>query len=223
MIVKPTLDERSRAGDRRQRLGAWSVGVVTLLALTASACAPQREAIYADTGLSEVLIGDLVLMPIADHRAERLDHGFDIGREIHDAAGKVLAKKGYSVTAATVLDSGSRMPAGGFEGLSESELAVLGPVDSKMLVFIAVTGVDKGYDRGGDEYMVRLTAIVVDRASSRVIWRDNGSGNSNFGGLLAVMTPAGRRYDAVYEALVNLFKTVPDRDRPSEGPRRKLS
>jgi len=178
------------------------------LALVA-ACSAPREPVFADPSLLEITTKELVLMPVVDQRENRMDQ-FDVGRHVRSAADRVLAKKGYTVLTSRLLEGAERPPFEGFAQLSAAELSKLGPADSKMLLFIAVDGVSHAYDRFGDEYYVRVSGILVDRDLSRVIWRDNGSGDTNFGGLLSVMSPAGSQYDAVYEALTNLFRTVPD-------------
>jgi hypothetical protein len=185
-----------------------SVCIVTSLAF-GQGCSPRREARFADPLLNEVSTKEIVLMPIVDQRENRLDP-FDVGRHISRATGKVLTKKGYTVLTSRLLEGGHRPPFEGFAELSAEELSALGPEGSKLLLFVAVDKVTYEYDRFGDAYSVWVSGILVDRSLSKVIWRDSSSGDTNFGGFMSVMSPAGSQYDAVYEALNHLFKTVPD-------------
>jgi hypothetical protein len=205
----------------RRRLVAL-IGVVVATLVAGGGCASRRAAAYADPALGQTLTEQIVLMPIVDQRAERFDP-FDVARDVRVAAPRVLAKKGYTAVAAASLDGAGRPPFEGFESLSARELAALGPEGGETLLFLGVTEVRHTYGGGGDEYRVRVTGTLVDKRSQRVLWRDSGSGTTNFGGLLSVMTPEGSRHDAVYEALTRLLRTVPDRIDRSPGPRRGRS
>ena len=195
---------------------------VLMLAVVAGGCSSRRAAVYAAPALEAVLTDELVLMPIVDQRADRFVP-FEIARDVRTATPDVLGKKGYTVVASAQIEGGERPPFEGFEELSADDLAALGPEGSATLLFLGVTEVAKTYGGGGDEYRVRVTGILVDKGSQSVVWRDTGSGTSNFGGLLSVLSPSGSQYDAVYEALTSLFRTVPDRVDRTEGPRRGKS
>jgi hypothetical protein len=198
----------------------YVLAMAAVLAL--SSCGPPRAPQFADPSLGEVGQGEVVLMPVVDQRENRLDQ-FDVGRHVTSAADKVLAKKGYTVLTGRHLEGFERLPFEGFSTLSAGELSQLGPKGSTLLLFIAVDGVTREYERYGDEYRVRLSGLLVDRDSERVIWRDSGSGATSFGGFLAIMSPAGSQYDAVHDALMNLLRTVPDYSEEAPPRRRARS
>ena len=203
---------------RQHRLVVYAI--VASLALTG--CAAEREAKFTDAALLDVGTDQVVLMPVIDQRENRLDP-FDVGRHVRSAAGKVLAKKGYTMLTSRLLQGAERPPFEGFAALTAQELSRLGPDGSELLLFIAVDGVSHDYDRFGDEYYVRVSGVLVDRRLERVIWRDSSNGSTNFGGLLSLMSPAGSKYDAVYEAVMTLFRTVPDRGEVEHARFRKRS
>jgi hypothetical protein len=179
------------------------------LAVLVSACGARREANFADAALVDVTTDELILMPIVDQRENRLDK-FEVGRYVRTATDKVLTKKGYTVLSSRHLDGSERPPFEGIDGMSARELANLGPDGSELLLFIVVRDVTHAYDALGEEYHVRLSGLLVDRSEERVLWRDKSSGDTNFFGFMSLLTLPGSQYDAVYEALMNLFRTVPD-------------
>ncbi len=183
--------------------------VAILLTACVASCANKRRASFADAALVDVATDQVVLMPIVDQRENKLQE-FDVGRHVRNATDKVLGKKGYTVLTSRHLDGAERPPFVGFEALTAAELSGLGPEGSELLLFIAVRDVVYDFERVGDEYKVHLSGLLVDRTNERVLWRDKSSGDTNFFGLMSLLSAPGGRYDAVYEALTNLFRTVPD-------------
>ena len=95
--------------------------------------------------------------------------------------------------------------------MSGADLAALGPPGADGLLFVSITRADRGYTFGGEDYSVTLSGVVVNPDARRVVWRDSGSGNTSLGGFLRIFAPRSPAYDAIYQALQNLFRDVPKR------------
>jgi len=134
---------------------------------------------------------------------------------VRKAAHRLLAKKGYALLSRDLFDepgvSRPRVALRSLDGVSPSELAALGPAGAETLLYIFVKEVSQHYDGGGDAYRIVLSAVVVDQDSETIIWRSSGVGTSNFGGMLRAASPFRGQYDAAYEALVEVFSSIPNR------------
>lgn len=194
----------------RQYVASFVMAMLALCGCTATRVQPPVQ-------LSALLeVERMVLMPIADARedGERFE-SVAVGRHVRKAAHKLLAKKGYAVLSrelfAKAEANSAQVVSHGLEAGSAAELAALAPEGVTTLLFIVVKEVSQHYDGGGDAYRIVLSGIVVDKASESIIWRSSGVGTSNFGGLFRAVTPLQGQYDAVYEALTEMFAAVPNR------------
>jgi hypothetical protein len=171
-------------------------------------CAGRR----ADSGPGAVptraLPADMVLMPIADERPPG-PGSVDISRDVRNVAVRLLRKRGYVATPRDeIVKQGLAAPAT-LHGVAGKELAALGPSDAGPLVFLAVDRVDEDYGYGGNEYRVLLSGLIVDASTGEIVWRGTGTGWTSLGGFLRIFSPQSTTYDAVYEAVRNLFRSIP--------------
>jgi hypothetical protein len=182
--------------------------VAALGLLLVASCSAGRDGASKDA--PPPLPMDLVLMPIGDERPDRFED-VELSRYVRDAAIRVLARKGYqAVPRDEVAREGLAAPRD-LDRMSGTDLAALGPAGAEGLLFLAITRADHGYNFGGEDYTVTLSGVVVRPDARRVVWRDSGSGNTNLGGFLRIFSPRSPAYDAIYEALQNLFRDVPKR------------
>jgi hypothetical protein len=122
---------------------------------------------------------------------------------------RLLRKRGYvAIPRDEVEKDGVAAPAT-LVGAAGSDLAPLGPPDAGSLVFLAVDRVDEGYGYGGQEYRVVVTGVIVDPKSAKIVWRGKGTGATSLGGFLRIFAPQSTAYDAVYEAVRDLFRALP--------------
>jgi hypothetical protein len=167
-----------------------------------------------------VLPTDMVLMPITDERPPRPDI-VDISRDVRNVAVRLLRKRGYVATPRDELEKEGIAAPVTLRRASGTYLAALGPPSSGPLVFLAVDRVDEGYGYGGEEYRVVLSAVIVDPKSAQIVWRGGGTGSTSLGGFLRIFSPQSTTYDAVYEAVRDLFRPLPKSANvtPSASPR----
>ena len=153
---------------------------------------------------------DLVLMPIGDERPDRFQD-VELSRYVRDAAVRVLARKGYQAVPRDELARKGIAAPRDLDQMSGADLAALGPDGADGLLFLAITRADHSYTFGGEDYAVTLSGVVVQPDARRIVWRDSGSGNTSLGGFLRIFSPRSPAYDAIYQALQNLFRDVPKR------------
>jgi hypothetical protein len=183
--------------------------VATCLSVLSTGCA--RLGIQPPPDPSEVvaLPESMVLMPVADDRAEPYSHG-EVRNYVREAAGKVLAKKGYVVVPYQALEGVDSSPVQGIVNLTGDELAALGPEGAEWLLFVSVTKIVEGYDSSGPALDIGVTGIVVNRNDGTVLWRSAGSSRSSKrGGLLRLLPPTPAGYNSAYDALQALFAYIP--------------
>lgn len=183
-----------------------------VLVACAAALALGACAMMSPRGPGEFVVDafgrDLVLMPVGDERPPTPDR-IDVSRDVRSASLRILTKKGYAAFARDELAAGGVAAPRGLGKAPPSELAALGPRDAGMLAYVAVTKVEHGYDHGGEKFDVTLTGVIVDPVTSKVLWRDTGSGRTSLGGFMRIFSPQSPSYDAVYAAVKSLFRNLP--------------
>jgi hypothetical protein len=190
------------------RRAGWT-GVLLVMAIVGGCATGTERAPSGEPGL--VLPAELVIMPVGDDRDPR-ENAVDVTREVRNAASRILAKRGYVALARDEIAPGAVPAPRNLSAAQGRDLAPLGPRDSGALVFVAVTGVEEGYDYGGDNYVVKVVGVVVDPVTSRILWKSTGFGRTSLGGFMRIFAPQSSSYDAVYDAVKNLFRTLPRRD-----------
>ena len=188
------------------RMPVLAAAVVSALLLASCSTGRTKSAEEA----APLLPVDLVLMPIGDERADRFED-VEHSRYVRDAAIRVLARKGYQVVPRDELAREGLAAARDLDEMSGAELASLGPANADGLLFLEITRADRGYTFGGEDYSVTLSGVVVSADARSVVWRDRGQGNTSLGGFLRIFSPRSPAYDAIYQALQNLFRDVPKR------------
>jgi hypothetical protein len=192
----------------RRRTPAFAAAVLSALLL--AACSTERSTKDGAAEQAPLLPVDLVLMPIGDERPDRFKD-VELSRYVRDAAIRVLARKGYQAVPRDELEREGLAAPRDLDEMSGADLAALGPDDADGLLFLSITRANRGYTFGGEDYSIVLTGMVVHPAARSIIWRDSGSGNTSLGGFLRIFAPRSPAYDAIYEALQDLFRDVPRR------------
>jgi hypothetical protein len=179
-----------------------------LFSLLLVGCSAERRS--EDEAAAPTLPSDLVLMPVADARESQFED-VELSRYVRDAAVRVLKRKGYTALPRDEMEKEGLAAPRNPQDMAAHELAALAPPGVDNLLFLAVTEVRRGYDFGGEQYDVTLSGVVVDARMKTILWRDTGSGRTSLGGFLRIFAPSSPAYDAIYEALQNLFRDVPKR------------
>ena len=193
-----------RTGNRGLVLASVAVGLSVVL----GGCAGRD--VDAGTGAPPALVlpTELILMPITDERPPKPD-AVDISRDVRNAAVRLLGKRGYVATPRDELEKEGVAAPPTLHGATGADLAKLAPPNAGPLVFVAVDRVDEGYGYGGEEYHVVISSVIVDAKSSQIVWRGTGTGSTSLGGFLRIFSPQSTTYDAVYEAVRDLFRHLP--------------
>jgi hypothetical protein len=152
----------------------------------------------------------MILMPITDERPPKPD-AVDVSRDVRSAAVRLLRKRGYVATPRDELEKEGVAAPATLIGASGSDLAALGPRDRGSLVFLAVDRVDESYGYGGREYRIVVSGVIVEASTASIVWRGRGTGSTSLGGFFRILAPQSTAYDAVYEAVRDLFRSLPKR------------
>lgn len=192
-----------------RRISVAAGGAAAVLALLVAGCAARapRGPVAPEVA---ALPADLVLMPIGDQRPPAPDT-VDVVRDVRTTAIRRLAKKGYTAVARDEVAGGAVAAPRDLETTPAEELAALGPPGAGGLLFIAVRDVQRSYDYAGETFQVILSALIVEPAAERIVWRSTGSGRTSLEGMMRIFTPQSPAYDAVFNAVRSLFSTLPKR------------
>ncbi len=190
-------------GAGRRRLPAVCLVSVCLLG-----CGGTRAPIELDPDFAATRWSSVALPPIVDVRADRFEQ-VRVVAQTRDAAERLLRAKGYQVTTVALPDELRALSAAqlreGDPGLLASAFAEQPP--PVLLLFL------ERLEHGGEspgESSVTISALLLDPAAQKVVWKDRSVGHSSFGGLFTILSGPSTEYEAVYEALRGVLRTLPD-------------
>jgi len=185
--------------------------VLALLAavVVAAGCA-SREPIHLAPDFADLRIDRIVVMPVIDVRFERFEH-VRLVSYVREVVHKVVSKKGYTAVPGSFAGEDGAAIAAELPKMTVDQLAELGPPDATTLLYVYFEDLKTDYDTGGDEARITLSAVLIDKATRSELWRDRGIGVSHLGGLLSLASPPSSEYEAVYNAVKDLFLTLPEK------------
>jgi hypothetical protein len=194
---------------RPRSLHALLVVAVLAAVVVASGCT-SREPIHLVPDFAEHGIDRIVVMPVIDRRFERFEH-VRLTTYLRDVVHRALEKKGYTAIAGSIAGEDGASVAATLPTMSVSQLAELGPPEAKTLLYVYFDELKTDYDTGGDEARIKISAVLIDKATRSELWHDRGVGVSHLGGLLSLASPPSSEYEAVHNAVKDLFLTLPKR------------
>ena len=204
------------------------VGATLVALLPLAACTTGRAPIVVEPSLEADVAADVVVLPVFDARPSRYEHA-EVTRNVEDAMVRLLEERGYRVYLA---DTYAVRPSGPVDirAATADELVSYAPSSAGYFVFAQVErlepGIDtisrdkdskptelreEGIDANVHTWEARVSAVMVDRGTSRVVWRDVATASSTFGGVLAVFTRGSVQSDAAVNASRLLVQTLPDK------------
>ncbi len=193
------------------------IGALALVALV-GACAPMRDPLLLSEQFDPSLVRKIALPPIVDVRPDRFEQVLATVRARH-AALRVLSDKGYRVEEVELPER--------LRSMSPLEVSAASPE----LLASAFAGLDtyvlllflERLDREGEgpgETSVTISAILLDLRAGRALWRDRSAEHSTLGGLLTVLSGGSAGYEAVYQAVRGVLRTLPSKPQAAGSIRR---
>jgi len=197
---------------RRASASSASLLLMLVVCTTVVGCIPRRDPIYIGPELSaeNLQIESIAFMPVIDVRPDPFTY-VEISTQTRRVGTRILSRKGYEVIPEVLSTPDRKYTAGELAGMNEEELATLGSPERQTLLFVYVEGLEQGVDERGEGSRVTLSAVLIEKAGGRAIWRDRAVGDSNMTGLLTVLTGPSTEYEAVWAAVRMLFATLPSR------------
>ena len=190
--------------NRRLRL---TIALAATFAL--SACASPRAPLVLDSTLQPDEVDEVMVLPVIDARPTPYELP-QVARNVGDAMVRFLRERGYFTIAAEGYATRPHDPIDLHVATAE-QLVPLSPEDAKYFVLVQVEKIEPGVDATEQVYDARLSAVMVDRPHSRVVWRDVATGSSTLGGVLTVFAKGSRQYEAAVNASKLLVETLPDK------------
>jgi len=194
------------------------VGALALVALL-GACAPAREPLLLSDQFDPSLVRKIALPPIVDVRPDRFEQVLATVRARH-AALRVLSDKGYRVEEVELperLRSMSPLEA------SNAPPELLASAFSGLDAYVLLLFLER-LDREGEgpgETSVTISAMLLDPRAGRALWGDRSAEHSTLGGLLTVLSGGSAGYEAVYQAVRGVLRTLPSRPQTANVVRRR--
>ncbi len=200
-----------RRADRRgarAALAALAVVIAVPVALTAG-CSSTRK-VTVSQALIDRDIRNLQLMPVVDIRPDPFD-AVNVATQLRSASKRVLERQGYQVSLEPVSTPERPVSAAELRRMDAAQISELAPAGHRYLLVLYVERLDRGYQVTGESSRVRIRGRIVDAEERAEIWHDSASAESALTGILSVLTGPGTKYEALYQAARNLFRSLPDR------------
>ncbi len=200
-----------RRADRRgarSALAALAVVIAVPVALTAG-CSSTRK-VTVSQALIDRDIRNLQLMPVVDIRPDPFD-AVNVATQLRSASKRVLERQGYQVSLEPVSTPERPVSAAELRRMDAAQISELAPAGHRYLLVLYVERLDRGYQVTGESSRVRIRGRIVDAEERAEIWHDSASAESALTGILSVLTGPGTKYEALYQAARNLFRSLPDR------------
>ncbi len=155
-------------------------------------------------------IRNLQLMPVVDIRPDPFD-AVNVATQLRSASKRVLERQGYQVSLEPVSTPERPVSAAELRRMDAAQISELAPAGHRYLLVLYVERLDRGYQVTGESSRVRIRGRIVDAEERAEIWHDSASAESALTGILSVLTGPGTKYEALYQAARNLFRSLPDR------------
>ena len=200
-----------RRADRRgarAALAALAVVIAVPVARTAG-CSSTRK-VTVSQALIDRDIRNLQLMPVVDIRPDPFD-AVNVATQLRSASKRVLERQGYQVSLEPVSTPERPVSAAELRRMDAAQISELAPAGHRYLLVLYVERLDRGYQVTGESSRVRIRGRIVDAEERAEIWHDSASAESALTGILSVLTGPGTKYEALYQAARNLFRSLPDR------------
>jgi hypothetical protein len=211
----------------RIRFAKGAFAVTFAASLSLAACTTARAPLAIEPALQAETIHEVLVLPVIDARPSRYDHA-PVARNVEEATVRFLRERGYFVTTA---DEYAVRPQGPIDVhvATAEQLVPLAPEDAEYFLLVQVERLEPGVDRTaardarrGDReeesvdqnvqtWDARLSAVMVDKPNSRVVWRDVATASSTLGGMLTVFSRGSIQYEAAVNASRLLVQTLPDK------------
>jgi hypothetical protein len=203
-------------------------GATASVLLSLAGCTTARAPIVVEPALETTAVPQVVLLPVFDARPSRYDHA-EVARNVEDAMVRLLRERGYAVDLAPTYNV---RPTGPIDvrAATADQILAYAPEHTGYFVFVQLEriepGVDtisrdkdskptelreEGIDANVQTWDARVSALMVDRSTSHVVWRDVATASSTLGGVLAVFSRGSVQSEAAVNASRLLVQTLPDK------------
>lgn len=158
------------------------IGCVALLAGCATT---PKVPIFLDPNLDHMQIDTITLLPVVDRRMDR-----SVSTTPEDLLGsrvkKAVEKLGYEVNTPGVFSPTAEIPNEEIAEMDVTELATLGPEDAKVLLIVFLDDASSKTALGYS-FKIEATAILLNKRTQSILWKDKGIGTSGQGGLVGCL------------------------------------
>lgn len=200
---------RADRGGVRPVIAALAV-VITMPVILTGGCSSTRQRVSVSQALIDRDIRNLQLMPVIDTRPDPFDT-VNVATQLRAASKRVLERQGYLVSLEPISTPERPVSAAELVRMDAAQISDLAPPGHRYLLLLYVERLDRGYQVTGESSRVRIRGRIVDAEERAEIWHDSASAESALTGILSVLTGPGTRYEALYQAARNLFRSLPNR------------
>jgi hypothetical protein len=180
---------------------------IAFIFLFAGCAAQQYVPIYADPDIENMNFDTITLLPVVDARTDK-SHKFDIEGSIGDRVAKKLKSKGYTVIAAGTATDFSVIPDDEIAEMEPLELSSLGPEDATIMLVVFVNDASAKMALGYS-FKMETTAILLNKPTKAMLWKDKGIGSAGQGGLAGCLMAGLTKDEAMSGAVDLMLKSFP--------------
>jgi len=158
--------------------------VATVLVFMLGGCAKARVPIYASPSLSSGMLNSFTLLPIVDRRRDT-SVDVDLEARIRAPIREILEGKQYAVDMPLTFRQGGQPSMEDLGEMELQELLTLGPPASRFLLLVYLEDLFSLYAGWVRNFEIELTATILDRGHSAMVWRDKCIVTDASGGLIS--------------------------------------
>jgi hypothetical protein len=190
-----------------RRLRTTLILSVILFPLMLNCAGKPKVPIYIDPDLESMGFETVTMLPVVDRRVDKSEE-FDVQKDIGDRVVKRLEKKGYTVETAAAFSTQYNIPSEEVAEMEYHELAELGPADAHQLLVVYLDDAS-GKTGLGYTFKTETTAVLVDKSTGAMLWKDKGIGSMGQGGALGCMMAGATKGESMAQSVKNMMETLP--------------
>jgi hypothetical protein len=184
--------------------------VIPVLGLLLSACTTQNATVV-DSGAFRPEVDTLYLMPLVDARTDK-SSVFDADdiKRVRDSAAKHLEALGYAVNQIDAWKTEQPVADDALANMTADDLCKLAPPDATVFLVITIDHVSAHYLGLAASYSIKGTAVAINLAQRKEIWRHGGSASRGMVGVSgSLISQIAKKAGAQGDLMDAVFSSFP--------------
>jgi hypothetical protein len=178
-----------------------------LIAMAVGCAKRPNVPIYSDPDLENMGFDTVTFLPVVDRRVDK-SYDIDLEKDVGGRVVKDLEKKGYTVLRADAFSQSANVPNNEVAEMEAHELAELGPDNAERMLVVYLDDVSSKTALGYS-FKMESTAVLVDKSSGSMLWKDKGIGSAGQGGMLGCAMAGATKGEAMGLSVKEMMGSFP--------------